>query len=430
MYVFMRFQRTFMLLWLLALGVAQSLAQANWPGLQSFVMRPSFNVPELSGPSRSCPGSGILFTCTNCYPDDQLNWQLEGPAQIEWAVANELWLHAGSPGKVVIRLKRKSIWGESSRTDTLTVLETPQISLGRDTALCPGASLLLNPPGGFARYQWEDGSETPRRSLSKPGSYRLRVEAAGGCTATAQIRILPLAPPVPDLGKEQFICKGGTLQLRPAYRYAAYQWSDGSTAPALRVSRPGIYAVTVSDHCGRSGADTVSVQTANAIALNLGPDRFVCQDDTFSLDAGAGFVSYRWQNGANTQKIRANKGGLFWVQAADPQGCSSRDTLRVEGEACQTPFKLPSGFSPDGDGVNDSFGPRAPEGAKGYSIQIMARNGLLVFAASNPATRWNGNAGPRPAPTGEYLYTLQYRDSAGKRQFETGALILSRKIAK
>ena len=61
----------------------------------------------------------------------------------------------------------------------------------------------------------------------------------------------------------------------------------------------------------------------------LGPDQGACKDTAILLDAGAGFVSYEWNNNTSGQFFAASIPGIYWVEATDQCGLILRDTIRM-----------------------------------------------------------------------------------------------------
>ena len=67
--------------------------------------------------------------------------------------------------------------------------------------------------------------------------------------------------------------------------------------------------------------------------LDIGEDQVVEALD-YTLDAGAGFVSYEWNNGINTQTNYldasvTNRSGTYFVDVLDANGCAGSDTIDV-----------------------------------------------------------------------------------------------------
>ncbi|MFM6946911.1 MAG: tandem-95 repeat protein [Flavobacteriales bacterium] len=84
----------------------------------------------------------------------------------------------------------------------------------------------------------------------------------------------------------------------------------------------------------------------------------------------------------------------------------------VEGGNCDPIIEVPEAFSPDGDGINDTFVIEGIENIPGQSIIIFNRWGNQVYSASPYQNDWNGNSqsnmnvGGDQLPTGTYFYIL------------------------
>jgi gliding motility-associated-like protein len=63
--------------------------------------------------------------------------------------------------------------------------------------------------------------------------------------------------------------------------------------------------------------------------VNLGPDISTCTSGNITLNAGTGYKSYQWSNGAATPTIQVNTSGNYWVKATDDCDRISRDTIKI-----------------------------------------------------------------------------------------------------
>jgi gliding motility-associated-like protein len=88
---------------------------------------------------------------------------------------------------------------------------------------------------------------------------------------------------------------------------------------------------------------------------------------------------------------------------------------------------VPNTFTPDGDGMNDDFGPSVL-GVTGYLFSIYDRWGHGLFESTDPGNRWNGSfASGDPAPQGVYVWKLLADDPYGTERIErTGHVTLLR----
>jgi hypothetical protein len=108
--------------------------------------------------------------------------------------------------------------------------------------------------------------------------------------------------------------------------FASYLWSTGSRNRSITVKSTSTFSVTVtnSDGCSAlSSSVTTLVHTRPAPQIAASGSLAFCPGDSVVLDAGGGFASYLWSNGAATRSIIVKAGGTFTVTVANIFGCSS-----------------------------------------------------------------------------------------------------------
>jgi len=213
--------------------------------------------------------------------------------------------------------------GVATDSVTIVVMPAPQFFLGADTTLCYGASLTLHAGGGFLGYSWSTGSHDSTLVVTLPGMYWCQVTSAGGCVSKDTIMV-DMYPPINlDIGADTVICIGQSITLNAGAGFIAYLWQDGSTDPSLIATLEGTYWVTVTDTNGCSATDSLHLTTDPPPYVNLGNDLTICSGETVVLDAGPGFLSYQWQNGATTQALPVTLGGWYWVIVTNTCGTTN-----------------------------------------------------------------------------------------------------------
>ncbi|MFK8164785.1 MAG: gliding motility-associated C-terminal domain-containing protein [Lewinella sp.] len=100
-------------------------------------------------------------------------------------------------------------------------------------------------------------------------------------------------------------------------------------------------------------------------------------------------------------------------------------------EACVTPMPelyVPTAFSPNGDGINDEFGPlfSSPPPQEGFHFRIWDRWGSLIHETQDPLDFWDGTNQVQPLPTGPYMYQLLYTVGEGQYRNRAGTVNLLR----
>lgn len=64
--------------------------------------------------------------------------------------------------------------------------------------------------------------------------------------------------------------------------------------------------------------------------LILPEDPSFCKGNTITLSTSKKYNSYKWSNGSTKDNIIVDKGGKYWVEITDSNGCVGRDTIEVE----------------------------------------------------------------------------------------------------
>lgn len=80
-------------------------------------------------------------------------------------------------------------------------------------------------------------------------------------------------------------------------------------------------------------------------------------------------------------------------------------------------------FTPDGDGINDTWKILNIEEFDRFSIKIITREGKLIKEYKNSYTPWDGTAFGKNMPSGDYWYMMSYPETD---QFYTGHFTLLR----
>jgi len=123
--------------------------------------------------------------------------------------------------------------------------------------------------------------------------------------------------------------------------------------------------------------------------------------------------------------------GLYKVTllAENEKGCKSTYVQSIELKnvfACY----VPNIFTPDGDLLNDEFGPVfSPYGLDetSFYMEIFDRWGESVFRTSNFKQRWDGqNYQHLDLKSDNYTYQIRYKDLEGRVYFKTGSVALLR----
>ncbi len=129
-------------------------------------------------------------------------------------------------------------------------------------------------------------------------------------------------PPTITANGPTTICAGGHVHLSTG-NYAHYHWNTGANSQSINAFFTGNYRVTVTNNQGCTGVASIQVTvhpSPHPIIHLHGP--FTWCSGHVTLDAGAGYSSYSWSNGANTQMTTANNIGFYSCTVTNQFGCT------------------------------------------------------------------------------------------------------------
>ena len=212
-----------------------------------------------------------------------------------------------------------------------------------------GASVSATGGNNPINYLWNTGAAGPVLNNVPAGTYSVTVSDATGCSTILAAQVPQPDPLLANAVATNETTSGandGSAQANPTGGTPPYtfQWSNGSTGPALSNLPPGSYTVTVYDQFNCEATQTIVVQ--QGVGCNITADYFTmpasCPDvadgyaEVSSLSGGSGPFEYLWSNGS-TQFFLANvPAGTYALTITDANGCSLVDNVLI-GSADETP---------------------------------------------------------------------------------------------
>ncbi len=158
--------------------------------------------------------------------------------------------------------------------------------------------------------------------------------AATGGSFNDQIVCLDYITAVDELA-DVLLCPGDSIQLTVPEGFTSYSWS-----PATGVSDPTIfnpwfspavtttYTVVLTDECGNSITDEVTITIGSPELVDLGDDLELCVGSTFTYNITTAGGSYLWSNGSTLPIFTISEPGTYFV-AVQVGSCFDADTVNV-----------------------------------------------------------------------------------------------------
>lgn len=299
--------------------------------------------------------------------------------------------------------------------DTITVrVVEASADAGPDASICLGDSVMLR--GSSARsWRWTPAAslscDTCRSPIAFPATttlYNLAVVSDDGCTGSDVVAVTVYPAPAVEASGDTMMCAGGTAQLS-ARGGVAYEWSPPSGLSCIDCASPlalpattTMYRVRVTDAGGCSNHDSVLIEIAPPLTIDVGDVAAICLGDSVQLRVDGG-SDWRWSPSDGLSCVDCpspiaypTSSTTYTVSARNAFGCSSVDSVRIVVNA--PPILIPQGdttICPGSEARLSATG--------GATYRWMPSDGLSCSDCANPTAR--------PATT--TTYTVIAHDANG-----------------
>jgi gliding motility-associated-like protein len=241
------------------------------------------------------------------------------------------------------------------------------------------------------------------------------VEHNFGCHSDT-VNLVVTVHQIPSLNLSPLVllCTGKTVELDPGAGFDSYLWSTGETTQTITVSDANEYSVIASSVCGLA-YDTAVVNLIPLPIANAGNDVYIAAGESATLSAEL-FPNYtytwdppEWLSNADTYTTVASPDAttVFNLTVIDQFGCENTDfvTVFVDNDM----LTIYNGFTPNGDGFNDTWVIRNIELFPDAEISVYNRSSNVVFKTEGYDNSWNGThyKTGRKLPFGIYYYVIR-----------------------
>lgn len=352
-----------------------------------------------------------------------------------------------NPGFVCADTFSSDIW----IYNTLTAGFTFDAGCSGDAVSFTDASVSTE-AGIIESWEWDFGDggtstdSDPDHGYDVGGSYEvtLTVTTDKGCTSTIIQTVDLLSGPTADFDVDD-VCLNEEAQFTDETTHPAgvtletwsWDFGDGNTSssqnPGYFYSAAGTYDVTliVSTNNGCEDTLTQTIIIGELPFPEAGPDDTVNYLDYYTLQ-GDGNGIFSWSPAGlvsdpsiATPEIRPTVTTTYYLTVTSPDGCSATDSVTIYVEDF-TIVTVPTAFTPNGDGVNDTYFILSYAVAEFYEFSIYNRWGQQVFSTNDINGAWDGTYEGKDQDMGAYVYIVRARDLEGKDVQLQGSFMLIR----
>jgi hypothetical protein len=203
------------------------------------------------------------------------------------------------------------------------------------------------------------------------------------------------------------------------------KWEDGSGAKVRKFIKPGIYYVDYSDECGIT-RDSIVITCNNFFPETQIPDEAFLKNGKVTLDASFDYIDgdQKWTHPDGQEEygaiIEGNQFGNYFVSI--PQLCADVVEKRVLVKPFECEVYFPNAYSPNNDGINDTWTPQVSCRLISYKMSLYNRWGEAVLVNSGEVggtTDIMEQLGTNHSLTaGVYMYVFSYVGLNGEEEFQ------------
>lgn len=319
---------------------------------------------------------------------------------------------------------------------TLTVNPLPVVPAIPPKTFCEGYPLTLEASGG-ATYRWTGpgilaSAQNPlvidSATPANEGTYTVVATSDKGCDAPpvqVQVKIVPKV--VASVSGNVAICAGQSTQLH-ASGGLYYKWTpstgldhDDIANPVASPADTTTYSVNVSNDGCNDDSKKITVAVRKVPAVDAGENKKIFEGQSVKLDgtvSGDEITSISWS------PVTALSDPTSVTPTANPTDDISY-TMTVTSANCgistSTVFvrvykkiTIPNTFSPNGDGINDTWNIEALVTYPESSTMVFDRYGKLVYKSAGYSKAWDGTYNGSKLPEGTYYYIIDLKNGTNK----------------
>jgi len=414
--------------------------------VDNILFRPNIDSVRIKDSLLTCADfdfKGLAYTNTNPVASWQWYFDDGGTANTQNTT------YTFTPGPHLVKLVVTDINGcKDSITTNVTASVLTMDAGPADTICSLNSTTLQATSNGATQYAWTPAAFLDDPTILNPAAtppvttmFYLTATNATGCTRIDSVLVtvrsatgFSINPPVDMCDKEtvQLTASGGDI----------YNWQPAASLddPSVfnPVASPGsttVYTVTITDTlCSNTTnlSTTVTVQPLPAITASSSND-IDCSRPSSQLSASGG-SQYTWTPAATLSNpnsasplARPTITTQYFVTGTSLAGCSNKDSVLVKVSSDNKGgYFMPTGFTPNNDGLNDCFGPKLWGTIQEIEFSVYNRWGGRIFYSKKVGDCWNGTYKGVQQNPDVYVFMIKAKTTCNPSVFRKGTFVLIR----
>ena len=400
-----------------------------------------------------CVGNDHNFGVTD-NPTSRFSWDLDTDSFATFASApdtHHILIDLNNKGVCLLVVEEEDLngcFGYDSIWIEIHDLPIPIISALGPTSFCKGDSVLIELDSVFSAFLWNNNETSIYIYADSTNDYSVIVTDTNGCKDTSNI-INVNVNPNPDA---DFIVDGFCVRTPIQFVNNSTISSGNITSNIWHFENGDVvnqdtlmynyefagdyYAelfVTSDSACVDSIEKPYTIYNNPIASFEYNPFTVsTLQPEMNFIVQTPNYSSIIWKFDDSSYSVLANplhefeKAGTYdvWLTIIDTNQCvdSVMHTIIMYYDFV---LYMPNTFTPNGDAMNETFGPKGIRMLeyKSYEFMVFSNWGAKVFGTDNPKDFWDG----RNAIDGTYSWLIKIKDELGKIRQKTGSVLLIRK---
>ncbi len=253
-------------------------------------------------------------------------------------------------------------------------------------------------------------------------TYQFTPSSQGNCATPASISITTvntISPTFPTISDSYCL-----NDLAPALPATSKEGVNGTWNPSsISTANAGSTVYTFTPTGGQCGVPAqITITVTPPPVLTMGPDLTIADgaSTTLNVSVTGNIVSYQWtpSTGLNNATIKdpvasPSATTTYTLLVIDDNNCEASGSIKVTVSG-RSNISVPNAFSPNGDGINDTWVITNLSVYPGATVDVFNRYGQPVFHSVNSNKAWDGTYNGKPLPVGTYYYIIDLKNNEKK----------------
>jgi gliding motility-associated-like protein len=258
-------------------------------------------------------------------------------------------------------------------------------------------------------------------------TYKFTPSSAGNCSPPASLNVAIvnlISPSFPTIADSYCL-----NDPAPGLPTTSKEGVKGTWSPAsINTASPGRTSYNFTPAAGQCAATSQIAVVVNPLpALIMGSDLTIAPGASTILNVSVtgNIVSYHWDPsiGLSDPTIKdpvasPSSTTVYTLDIIDDNKCEASGSIKITvsggGSRAGPKILVPNAFSPNGDGVNDTWVITNLSAYPGATVDVFNRYGQRVFHSENASKDWDGTLNGSPLPMGTYYYVIEPKNNEKK----------------